>query len=499
MSYDTQKNDMSASEDKKKNSMPVLETGGLVGTKLKALAKLDENSTDISALQTLAACNMQLNEFEAARKTYEELIELQPHNPEGYFNLSITLSKLGKYEGALCAIQKTIELDDQYASAHNNLGVIQRKLGRLEQSIAAFRKATTIDDLDADAFNNLGWAISEAARKNTKIELQEAIAAFNKVISLKPAHAKPKYDLGSLHIEQHDFKKGFDLFEWRWEAHNWERFVSNKPVWDGQSDKNVLVCREQGVGDEIMFSSTLSDLSAVAESVLLIADHRLLKIFSRSLPSNVEVLHQDTSIERLEYDFHIPIGSLPKFFRKQPEDFQSTSAGYLEADKRKSNLLRNSLCQNSGQKLIGLSWNTNSRLPEAQKRNVDLMTLSMNLLSIDATFVSLQYNDHHQLEGNAQQIAGIPIKQAAQLDKFNDLDGLAALISACDEVITIDNSTAHFAGALGVSTRLLLPISCDWRWGRSDTRSYWYDSVQIYRQVKDGVWDHPLQQIANSL
>ena len=72
MSYDTQKNDMSASEDKKKTSMPVLETGGLVGTKLKALAKLDENSTDISALQTLAACNMQLNEFEAARKTYEE-------------------------------------------------------------------------------------------------------------------------------------------------------------------------------------------------------------------------------------------------------------------------------------------------------------------------------------------------------------------------------------------------------------------------------------------
>lgn len=499
MSYDTGKNDRSASVNKELSSVPASGFGDVFAAKSQALVKLAKNPADINALQTLAAYHMHQNDFEAARKTYKELIELQPKNPEGYLNLSVALKKLGKYQEALCALQKTIDLDNQLASAYNSLGVMLRKLGRRGQAIEAFRQAVKIDDQYAHAFNNLGIAIAEEAKTNTKIEIQEAITAFKKAISLEPEYAKPRNDLGAIYREQQNFKQGFDLFEWRWKANNWERFESNKPIWEGQLDKKVLVWREQGVGDEIMFSSTLSDLSAVSKDVLVIADKRLIKLFSRSLPSNVKVLSQDTSLEGIEYDFHIPIGSLPKFFRKQPEDFKSASVGFLEADKGRSNLLRNSLCQKSKQKLIGLSWLTISTLPEAQKRNIDLMTLSMNLLSIDATFVSLQYNDKHLFNENRQRISGIPIKQTARLDKFNDLDGLAALISACDEVITIDNSTAHFAGALGVSTRLLLPISCDWRWGRSDTRSYWYESVQIYRQVKDGAWDHPLQQIANAL
>lgn len=471
----------------------------IIDSKSQASKILAKDPTNISALQVLAACHMQLNEFESAKTAYEKLIELQPQNPEGYFNLSIACKKMHKYQAALGALQKAIGLDDQYVSAHNSLGLIFRKLGRYDQAIASFRQAIKIDRSNAKAFNNLGLAISEAKKLNNNVEIQDAFIALNEAITLEPENAKPRNDLGAIYLQHHNFKQGFDLFEWRWRANNWKRFESDKPIWEGQPNKKVLVWREQGVGDEIMFSSILSDLCAVSESVHLIADNRLLKLFSRSLLPNVKVLSQDASLEGIVYDCHIPIGSLPRFFRKQAQDFKSASAGFLNADKGRSRLLRNSLCQNSKQKLIGLSWHTVSTLPESQQRNIDLLTLSMSLISIDAVFVSLQYNDHHQLAENAQHIAGIPIKQAAQLDKFNDLDGLAALISACDEVITIDNSTAHFAGALGVSTRLLLPINCDWRWGRCETRSYWYESVQIYRQAKDGVWDHPLQQITNSL
>jgi len=491
-------NDRSSSLNKIISSAPKPNFENIVGSKSQALETLAENPANISALQILAACHMHLNEFEAAKKAYERLIELQPQNPEGYFNLSITLKKLNKYQEALCSLQKTIDLDGQHAKAHNSLGVILRKLGRLEQAIEAFRKATTIDRQNAKAFNNLGVAIAEAAKINTDIEIQEAIAAVDKAISLEPLYAKPKNDLGGIHLEQHNFKQGFDLFEWRWDANNWERFESSKPVWEGQPNKKVLVWREQGIGDEIMFSSVLSDLSEVAESVLLIADHRLLKLFSRSLPSNVKVLSQDTSIEPLEYDFHIPIGSLPKFFRKQPWDFKSASTGFLNADQMRSDLLRKSLSKSPKEKLVGLSWHTISKLPEAQKRNVDLITLGMHLGSVDATFISLQYR-YNQLDKNSQNIAGIPIKHAKQIDTFNDLDGLAALINACDEVITIDNSTAHFAGALGVSTRLLLPANSDWRWGQFDKKSYWYDSVHIYRQKIPGSWDEPLRQVSQAL
>ena len=53
---------------------------------------------------------------------------------------------------------------------------------------------------------------------------------------------------------------------------------------------------------------------------------------------------------------------------------------------------------------------------------------------------------------------------------------------ACDSVVTIDNSTAHLAGALGQNVKVLLPFAHDWRWGFNDLSSYWYDNVELYRQ-----------------
>ena len=57
------------------------------------------------------------------------------------------------------------------------------------------------------------------------------------------------------------------------------------------------------------------------------------------------------------------------------------------------------------------------------------------------------------------------VLEIPKLDLFSDIDGLVALISACDCVISIDNLTPHLAGALGVNTKLLLPKSADERWG----------------------------------
>ena len=96
MSYDTGKNDRSASVNKELSSVPASGFGDVFAAKSQALVKLAKNPADINALQTLAAYHMHQNDFEAARKTYEELIELQPKNPEGYLNLSVALKKLGK-------------------------------------------------------------------------------------------------------------------------------------------------------------------------------------------------------------------------------------------------------------------------------------------------------------------------------------------------------------------------------------------------------------------
>ncbi len=86
--------------------------------------------------------------------------------------------------------------------------------------------------------------------------------------------------------------------------------------------------------------------------------------------------------------------------------------------------------------------------------------------------VVLQYGDW---AGEAAALAdeGIAIALPPGLDRKDDLDGLAAQIAATDLVVTIDNATAHPAGALGHPVWVLLSHAPDWRWLRGRDDSPW--------------------------
>ena len=86
------------------------------------------------------------------------------------------------------------------------------------------------------------------------------------------------------------------------------------------------------------------------------------------------------------------------------------------------------------------------------------------------------------------------------IDNWNDLDAFTHLISACDKVVSIDNSTVHFAGALGKECHVLLPYSSDWRWGlRDEKQSYWYNSLRLYHQEKLDDWTSPIKSLLSDL
>jgi ADP-heptose:LPS heptosyltransferase len=85
------------------------------------------------------------------------------------------------------------------------------------------------------------------------------------------------------------------------------------------------------------------------------------------------------------------------------------------------------------------------------------------------------------------------------VDQLADLDAFAAQVSAMDLVITIDNSTAHLAGALGVPIWLLLPFAPDWRWLRARQDSPWYPGMRLFRQTTQGGWPAVIQRVRELL
>ena len=131
----------------------------------------------------------------------------------------------------------------------------------------------------------------------------------------------------------------------------------------------------------------------------------------------------------------------------------------------------------------------------------------MPLQSEGLHFVNLQYGDTHQERQALQCEYGIEVQEVSQVDNYHDIDGLAALIDACDVIVTTSNTTAHLAGALGKKTLLLLPFGRGqlWYWSHQggqqgpQNQSAWYPSIQFYKQDTPADWSQPLSQIKAEL
>jgi hypothetical protein len=84
----------------------------------------------------------------------------------------------------------------------------------------------------------------------------------------------------------------------------------------------------------------------------------------------------------------------------------------------------------------------------------------------------------------------------AGFDAFIDS---AAVMQACDLIVTCDTSIAHLAGALGRPTWTALRDVPDWRWLLERQDSPWYPSMTLYRQPRFEDWASVFAAMARDL
>ena len=146
---------------------------------------------------------------------------------------------------------------------------------------------------------------------------------------------------------------------------------------------------------------------------------------------------------------------------------------------------------------MGISWKGGSKIQSASRnRSMELSQIISIFSNARVNLVNLQYEYTEQERKMFDSQNGIYIKNISEIDNFNDLDGLSALIDACDYIVSVDNLTVHLSGSLGKQTFTLLPFSPDWRWGLSRDSSLWYPSVNLIMQKKIADWDEPLLNLS---
>ena len=202
---------------------------------------------------------------------------------------------------------------------------------------------------------------------------------------------------------------------------------------------------------------------------------------------DIKFLPDEKALKKEIFDYHSPMGSLPRLFRNSEKDFERVIRGYLKADPKRVELLRDELGL-KGKKVVGISWKS-IKATNKLKKSMALMDLGKIFKDLDITLVNLQYGDVDKEIREFKKKTGIEVLQCGSVDNRDDLDGLAALIEVCDLVVSTSNVTIHLAGALGKETWVLLPYVTHFWWLLDRTDSIWYPSLKLYRQKKFGDWE----------
>jgi len=446
--------------------------------------------------------------------------------PGAVMRLAMALNAAGRLDEAAGALRALAVTEPGHAHAWSNLGAVLRRREALAEARVALDRARTLAPDDATVLANranLMLAVGDApcaeadARRAVEADARcvaahinlgtalnllnrvgEAVRSFRRALTLDGSNLRVKHDLGFCLIATGALEEGWPATELRWALPDNDLPDRGfpQPLWNGEPvGGKLLAWGEQGLGDEIMFAGLLPELAGDGIDLVIECDDRLVPLFRRSFPRAEVVPRRYPAEPRLlapDIAAQTPTGSLPRWRRRCMTDFARAPSPYLAPDPALVTLWRERL-GDDGRLRVGVSWRSGNAVKGAA-RSMPLADLGRAFAGLPVRLVSLQYGDVEAAIAEARA-QGIEVEAPPGSDPRNDIDGMAALVAALDLVVSVDNTTVHLAGALGVPVWTLLPFPAEWRWFLDREDSPWYPSMRLFRQPQAGAWGPVLEQV----
>jgi len=410
--------------------------------------------------------------------------------------------------------RRSFELEPQPAVL-GNLGAALKASARPEVSRDLLRRAFHLLPRDPGVICNMtGSFVNEG-------NPWEGIEVGRQAIADGLDTPQTKFNTALLLLESGQYAQGFELYA------SGEHEYRDRRTYPGATrltagnfeeakGKRLLVYGEQGIGDELMFATMLGDIANDFE--VMFEHHPRSSQLYESAPWYTQVdcqpnrkIDPTDRFKPGELDYFCAIGDMAQFYRRTPESF-AWKGPYYRVREEDARNTRTALEQYAeGRQIIGLSFRGGTMKTNRPYRSLQVEQLKP-ILNLDAYFVLLDYDDvsqelewiHHNY--GARKAAWFPSISWAW-----DYHHLGVLMAACDRIITVNQSGAHLAAAMGLETHVLTPYRAAWRYGLGRERPdqeirqaepwYWYPSGRsfMHRQLRDGVWQPAIESLMAKL
>jgi len=440
-------------------------------------------------LHLLGLIAYQKSNFDKSIELIQEAICNSPNDPVYHRSLGDTLKDRGLIDDAIFSYQKALKLKPNYVDALNNLGNAYHIQGNYNEAIICYQRAIKFKPKYPKAYNNMGKTFQDQGY------LGKALLCYEKALGLEYNYAEARFNRSVALLLTGNLLEGWNEYEWRFkqnDAENIYPYHFDRPYWDGRSFKGkmILVYSEQGYGDTIQFVRYLPQVKALGGTVIFETFPPLIGMFKSF--SGFDVL-SEFSFDRktnIDFDYHIPLLSLPRIFKTNLDTIPS-STPYLLAEAQKREYWKTQISV-SGLR-IGIAWAGKPSYGNDKIRSIGL-----------SRFIKLSQIPNLTLYGLQKEttLAADKCKDNTVInlgDNFEDFTDTAGVIDNLDLVISVDTAVAHLAGAMGKPVWVLLPLVPDWRWLLERQDSPWYPTMRLFRQETIGDWDRVFERVASEL
>ncbi len=451
---------------------------------------------------------------ELAAQFFAHFLQSRPGDLEAVNNLACALRDLNRYDDAIELLRASIVEHPGVEGLWNTLGTVLVSRGDGAAALTFFDEALRLRPDYGKAYHNRAFArldLGDVAGALEDCDAALRCEASSDVTDL----ATMRFTRATVLLALGRVREGWEAYEARLspDLMSVATFVVDRPRWapgESLAGKRLLVCGEQGLGDEVLFANVLRDVVAALgdESLLSLAvEYRLVPLFKRSFPKASVTAHRTVRHDGRVYwsapfiqdwsaiDLWTPMASLLSTFRPSEASFP-TAPGFLVPDPERVAHWRAQLASAPGRK-VGLLWKSLSLQAERGRQFSPFEQWRPVLQTPGVTFVNLQYGDCEAEIAQAREAFGVEIWRPPGIDLKYDLDDVAALCRAMDLVIGFSNATFNLAGACGAPVWLLSGAAA---WTRLGSKGYpWYPQARCFASSDYEDWSGVMGEVAQAL